>query len=194
MLRTVFLTLVSLSIAILGGAASVLWMLDRGYGIETLHAGEWTARPDLGTPQASPYAAATVARRGLLPLGRAEGLSFTAARDHGGAPLVLGCSYELSGKVPPSRFWTLYAADTAGRPLAASATRPSALHADSIVHRPDNSFTVAVSPHPAPGNWLALAGSGPLVLVLTLYDTPVASSTEISRVLMPRIQRVSCDG
>jgi hypothetical protein len=32
-----------------------------------------------------------------------------------------------------------------------------------------------------------------MMLVLALYDTPIASSTEISRVVLPRISRLGCE-
>jgi hypothetical protein len=51
---------------------------------------------------------------------------------------------------------------------------------------------VTASPHPTPGNWLLLSGTGRMILVLALYDTPIASSTEISRVVLPHISKLGC--
>lgn len=46
----------------------------------------------------------------------------------------------------------------------------------------------------APGNWLPVAGAGPLRFVLNFYDTPIAASTGLSDVKLPAILRIGCDG
>ena len=38
------------------------------------------------------------------------------------------------------------------------------------------------------GNWLPLEGQGDLVLVLTLYDTPAASSAGLVELVMPKVE------
>ena len=57
----------------------------------------------------------------------------------------------------------------------------------------DNSVTISVGHHPMPGNWLLPDGSGRLYFVLTFYDTPIASSTGLSDVSLPRIVKAGCD-
>lgn len=194
MFKTISLVLISLSIAVGGGAASVWYALDRQTGIETLRVGPWRASPEFGTPDASPYAKAELARRGTLVLGHAEGLSFVAATDDAHAPLSRRCSYSVAGNTPPARFWTLYATDSSAEPLAAAPRRPRAIFSRNILRQPDDSFLIAVGPHAAPGNWLPVEGTGAMRLVLTLYDSPVASNTEIARIELPRVTRLACDG
>lgn len=184
---------VALAIAIGGGAWSVRYALEHGFGMETLAVGPWQAYPDLGTPDASAYAKAVVARRGELPLGRAEGLTFHAADDSSGEALERNCSYRVAGELPIARFWTLYAADLSATPLPAIQAGRAALQSIAVLHGTDGSVVVTASPHPTPGNWLALSGTGRMVLVLGLYDTPIASSTEISRVILPHISRLGCE-
>jgi hypothetical protein len=99
----------------------------------------------------------------------------------------------MEGSLPPARFWTLSARD-AGNAVIAIDGRAPALHSQALLRRPDNSVVTTVSRHPAPGNWLALAGAGPFSLVLTLYDTAIASSARIAEVELPRIVREGCDG
>jgi hypothetical protein len=115
MLKTAFLTLLTLVIAIGGGTASLWYVLRTQDGVGAVAIGGWTAFPDIGTPNADPYSKARVARQGSLSLGRAEGLAFAAERDTGGALLRRECSYRIEGSTVPARFWTLYAADRAGR-------------------------------------------------------------------------------
>jgi hypothetical protein len=193
MLRIVLPVFVALAIALAGGAWSVRYALDRGLGMEALAIGPWRAYPDLGTPDASAYARAVVARRGELPLGRAEGLAFQAADDGSGATLERDCSYRIIGEMPVARFWTLYAVDPSMAPLAATGVREGRLQSNAVLHEADGAVIVTASPHPTPGNWLPLSGSGRMMLVLGLYDTPVASSTEISRVVLPRISKLGCE-
>jgi hypothetical protein len=192
MFRTVVPVFLALAIAIGGGAWSLRYALKHGFGMETLAVGPWEANPDLGTPNASAYAKAAVARRGELPLGRAEGLVFHALDDSSGAALERNCSYRIAGELPTARFWTLHAADTAMRPLPEPENQ-AAIQSTAVLHDTDDSVAVTASSHPVPGNWLPLSGTGRMILVFALYDTPIASSTEISRVVLPRISRLGCE-
>ena len=194
MIRIVLLTLATLAIAIGGGAASVWYALNVEEGIGAVTIDSWTAYPEMGAPDADPYSKARQARLGLLPLGRAEGLAFTASNDAGGAPLSRKCSYLIEGSTPPARFWTLYAADRALRMIPPEGRRKPALQSLAILRNPDNSFVIAVGPDATPGNWLRVSGSGPMVLVLTLYDTPVAGVIGAEDVQLPQVLRTACRG
>ncbi len=193
MLRNAVLTLVALAIAIGVGGGSVWYALDAQSGIGAIRIGPWTAFPDMGTPDADPYSQARVAREGVLALGRAEGLAFVAERDSDGQPLRRECAYTIEGQFPTARFWTLYAADQSLDAIDTGRPRPAALHSYEILRRPDNSAVISAGRHPAPGNWLLVPGTGALYFVLTFYDTPIASSTGLSDVRLPRIARGSCD-
>jgi hypothetical protein len=192
MLKTAFLTFLVLAIAIGGGAASLWYALRTQETIGAVTIDGWTAFPDIGTPNADPYSKARVARQGMLSLGRAEGLAFAVERDAGGAPLRRECAYRIEGSTPPARFWTIYAGDVAGRVIEAADGLKSALHSLELLRQPDNSFAIAVSSRPAPGNWLPVSGSGAMRLVLTLYDTPVAGSTGVSEVALPLVLEAGC--
>lgn len=193
MLKTAFLTAVFLVIAIGGGTASVWYALDRQDGFEAVKIGGWNAFPEIGTPEADPYSQARTARQGILTLGQAEGVSFIAQYDSAGERLRRGCSYSLEGHVPPARFWTLYAADENLSALNSHMRRPSALHSYEILRQPENGVLIAIGPQPAPGNWLIVGGSGAMLLVLTLYDTSIASSAGAADVDLPRLTKVTCD-
>lgn len=193
MLKTVFLVLVVLSVSILGGGASVWYALKANEGIGALTVGEWTAYPSLGTADADPYSKARVAREGILSLGQAEGLSFSAERDSGGEPLRRECRYRIEGPVPPARFWTLYAADPSGHVVRGGERRTAALNSYQLLRLPDNSVEISADAHPNPGNWLALSGKGPMALVLSFFDTPIASGTGASEIVLPTIVKAGCD-
>jgi hypothetical protein len=94
--------------------------------------------------------------------------------------------------MPTARFWTLYAVDPSMSPLPARGIRAAGLQSSAVLHETNGAVTVTASPNPTPGNWLALDGTGRMILVLGLYDTPIASATEISRVVLPRISKLGC--
>ena len=193
MLFRSFIVVVALAIALGGGAYSAWYAVNDFDGFGALKAGDWTAYPLEGTHEADPYSRARTAREGALPLGSAEGIAFYAYADHRGEPLMRGCEYRIQGNSPPARFWTLHAADDALVPLIPRAGLPEALHSEEVIRRQDGTYVIAIGPKPRPGNWLAVQGSGPLALVMTLYDTPVTGDSGLIGVTLPSISRVACD-
>jgi hypothetical protein len=194
MIRWISLILGVVVVAVTGGAASVWYMLQAQHGVGAMTVGPWTAYPEIGTPDADPYSKARIARDGVLTLGRAEGLVFVAERDSSARLLLRDCNYLIEGGAPTTRFWTLFAADEklAGLELADKADVP-AIQSRGILRQPDNSFVVGFGPHPVPGNWVRISGSGPMTLVLTLYDTPIEGDSGLVDLIFPRILRTSCD-
>lgn len=194
MLKSTFFTALALAVALVGGAGSVWLALERDFGFGAVAIGNWVAFPDYGTPQADPYSRARFSREADLALGRAEGLVFTARRDEAGAPLSRRCTYRMEGSLPPARFWTLSARDPDNAVIRIEGGRSPALHSRALLGRADESVLASISAHPMPGNWLAVDGAGAMALVLTLYDTAIASSARIAEVELPRIVREGCDG
>ena len=161
-----------------------------GFGALTL--GQWTSYPQAGTADADPYARAWAARAGTLALGRVEGLTFRASRDSDGARLAGTCSYVLSGQIPSNRLWTLRIEDETRNPLPVGGNRPSQVHGRAVLRAADGSVSITVSDRIAPNNWLYLDHEGPVHLVLTLYDTTIATSTGLRDVTMPIIRNAGC--
>ena len=194
MLKSTLLMTMILAIALIGGAGSVWLALERDFGFDTITIGSWTALPQYGTLEADPYSRARFSRDADLALGRGEGLVFIARQDSEGRSLAIDCDYTMQGSMPPARFWTLYARDNDDKIIDIEGGKPSALHSRALLRGADNIVTTHVSRHAAPGNWLATSGSGQFTLVLTLFDTSMASSSRISEVELPEIIRETCDG
>lgn len=192
MLKTIFLTALTLAIALGGGAGSVWLALERNFGFGTVSIGGWTAYPLRGTASADPYTKARFSREADLAIGQAEGLTFFATRDAAGDTLRFECDYRLEGSLPPARFWTLHVRDSDGAVSRPDGDRADALHSYALLREEDNAVTTTVSRFPAPGNWLATKGTGDLLLVLTLYDTSIASSARIEEVELPRVVPQGC--
>jgi hypothetical protein len=159
--------------------------------VDSMQLGAWTTWPNAGTSESDPYSRARLARHGELPLGAGEGLVLYATRDENGRALRGNCVYFVEGQTPPARLWTLGLESAAGNPLPGSAN-VTAIGSDAIVRRNDGSFLVVVSPRPYPGNWLTSDGTGPIRIVVRLYDTTARTLTELSDITMPAIRPGTC--
>lgn len=188
--------LTSTLFALIVASAVGLWLtyfaLTRGAAFGALTIGSWTAWPKTGTADADPYARASIARTGQLPVALGDGVSFTAKSDDNGRPLDGRCDVVLSGVTPAARFWTLSLYNNDGELIANSIDRYG-FSSQEIVRRADGSFEIEVSPRANPGNWLPTAGVDRYTLVLRLYDTAVGVATKAGReVPMPAIETRSC--
>jgi hypothetical protein len=116
-------TLFALAVAAAVGLGATYLTLTRGAAFGALTIGSWTAWPKTGTADADPYARATIARTGQLPVALGDGVSFTAQTDDSGKLLDGRCDIVLSGVTPAARFWTLTLYNTEGGLVANSVDR-----------------------------------------------------------------------
>jgi hypothetical protein len=185
-------TLFALAVAAAVGLGTTYLTLTRGAAFGALTIGSWTAWPKTGTADADPYARATIARTGQLPVALGDGVSFTAQTDDSGKLLDGRCDIVLSGVTPAARFWTLTLYNTEGGLVANSVDRYG-FSSQEIVRHADGSFEIVVAPRANPGNWLPTGGIERYALVLRFYDTAVGVSTKAGRELpMPAIASRSC--
>lgn len=190
MFQRILLIILSLVIAIGGGAWSVNYALDTFDGFGRLTIGQWEAFPLAGTAEADAYARARAAKRGDISLGRTEGLIFQLWQDNNHHPLKSQCTYLLKGLLPETRLFTLYGVDHELRPLWIDDKLPTELYSGNVVWDKDGTLNVVISPSAQPGNWLATAGNRQYGLLLTLYDTPIATSTALQTLNMPVVEAV----
>ena len=184
--------LLSASLGAVLGLTATYYSVERGLGFGAVQAGPWTVWPRSGSPEADPYARATLARTGELPLGLAEGLTFIARGDSSGAPLSNDCIYQIAGQMPPARFWTLSTATRDGGLIANSAGRYGFTSAE-ILRAAGGAFSITVSRGVQPGNWLPLGSADGFLLVLRFYDTPVsATASALNAAIMPLITKNGC--
>jgi hypothetical protein len=185
-------SLFALAVAALVGLGATYFALTRGAAFSGLSIGSWTARPKTGTVEADPYARATIARTGQLPIALGDGVSFTAQTDDNGKLLDGRCDVVLSGVTPTARFWTLTLYNADGDLIANSVNRYG-FTSQEIVRRADGSFEIVVAPRATAGNWLPTGGVERYQLALRFYDTAVGVSTKAGReVPMPAISTRSC--
>lgn len=183
--------LYALTIGALLGLGLTWWSLSGGPGFAALASGPWTAWPRAGTQDADRYARATLARSGDLPLGSGEGIAFLAERDSAGSVLDGRCRYSVTPIDPPARWWTLSLYDQSGGLVDNPAGRYGLTSAE-VVRQGDGLVSASINAEAMPGNWLP-GPTGRFILVLRLYDTPIAASLSSSdAVVLPSIVREAC--
>ncbi len=191
-MRLLIGSLFAFAVATLVGLGATYLALTRGAAFGALTIGAWTAWPKTGTAEADPYARASIARTGQLPVGLGDGVSFSAQADDKRKILDGRCDVVLDGITPTARFWTLTLYNVAGQLVANSVNRYG-FTSQEIVRRADGSFEIVVAPRASAGNWLPTGGVDRYVLVLRLYDTAVGVSTRAGREApMPNIVTRGC--
>jgi hypothetical protein len=185
-------TLFALVVAAAVGLGGTYLALTRGAAFGALRIGSWTAWPKTGTQDADPYARASIARTGRLPIALGDGLTFIAKHDDDGRPLDGRCDVLLSGVTPAARFWTLTLYNLNGE-LVANSLRRYDFTSQEIVRHGDGSFVIVVAPRANPGNWLPTGGIDRYQLALRFYDTAVGVATKEGREIpMPTIKTRRC--
>lgn len=172
--------LFALAVAAVIGLGTTWLALSQGAAFGAVTIGAWTAWPRSGTRDVDPYARATIARSGELPVASGDGVAFVARTDDDGKPLDGRCSVAITGTTPQARFWTLTLYDPQGR-LIGNVVDRQGFTSEEIVRHADGSFEIVVAPRARPGNWLPTNGAVRYVLVLRLYDTPVGVATRAAR-------------
>ena len=174
------------------GIASAVWATDHLPFFGEMRIGDWTAYPSVGRADPDPYTRAYLARTGALPLAAAEGIAFEMHADSQGRPLNAACNYNIVGKTPSARRWTLRIERGGLAYDAGDPALPVSLHSRGLLHAQDGTFDIGVSPIPVPGNWLYTGPDGPFSLVLTLYDTTIASDIGLTKLTMPEVRFGGC--
>lgn len=191
-MRLILITLLALIIATVVGLGATWMTTTRGTEFGTLTIGAWTARPRTGTTEIDPYARATIARSGALPIGTGDGIAFSARTDGKKHPLDGRCDVVVKGVTPAARFWTLTLYDRKGR-LVANSLQRYGFTSEEIVRSSDGSFVIHIAARARSGNWLPTGGIERYVLLLRLYDTPVGVATRTQRdAPMPSIETTGC--
>ena len=191
-MRFLLSSLFAFAIATLVGLGSTYLALSRGAAFGALRIGAWTAWPKTGTSEADPYARATIARSGQLPIGLGDGVSFSAQTDDDGKFLDGRCDVLLRGTTPTARFWTLTLYNNGGQLVPNSVSR-FGFTSQEIVRFADGTFEITVAPRASEGNWLPTGGIERYHLVMRLYDTAVGVSTRAGKeVPMPVVRTRNC--
>lgn len=167
-----------------------LWVLFRhAQDSGTVQAGAWQANLRAGSEAANMVERAVVARVGFLALNRSETIYFVARTDSLGQSLRSECSYEVVGKPPSARWWsiTAYAADYFLFPD--SAHRYSVTRATAPLDS-EGRFRFSVGAVSGAEPWLPSHGRGQMYLTLRLYQPARDIAENPATLDAPRIQQV----
>jgi hypothetical protein len=172
------------------GLFATWFTVERGSMPGAVTNGPWTTNLAAGNSQSDPYTRAKVAIHGLLALNRSETIYYSAARDGDGEPLDGRCVYEISGRDPDARWWsiTAYGADDFLIPNPAGRYSVSKT---TVSRAPDGDFSVQVGGANSGANWIPLAPER-FVLTLRLYNPGPAVALDPAHVALPALKKVSC--
>ncbi len=191
-MRLFFGSCFTLILAAALGLGATWLTLTRGVAFGAMNIGAWTAWPKSGSVDIDPYARATIARSGELPIGTGDGVAFYARTDDAGNPLDGRCTFVINGMTPAARYWTVTLYDAQGRLVANTIDRHGFTSAE-IVREASGGFAINVGPRARPGNWLPSGGIEQFVLVWRLYDTPIGvASLTTKEGPMPAVVRKGC--
>ncbi len=190
--------LILLACLILGlglGSVSALWMGGMIKGGPTIgnaiDVGGWRSDWSIGSPQANPYVRARVARNGLMGLSKDEAVYFIKDVDDFGERLSENCTYRVSGRDLPARWWSItlydeeaYLPDNEDNALSFDATDASGDWAFQISSTPPDAEDMA---------WVSSRAAGAFDLTLRLYTPSTDLIENPKRTLRtPTIELVSC--
>ena len=191
-MRLLFGSCFTLILAAAIGLAATWMTTTRGVAFGSLSVGAWTAWPKNGSVDIDPYARATIARTGELPIGTGDGVAFYARTDDAGNNFDGRCTFTISGLTPAARYWTLTLYNLDGG-LVPNAIDRHGFTSEEIVRQINGQFVINVAPRARPGNWLPTGGIERYVLVWRLYDTPIGVATRTTKEgPMPAVTRTGC--
>ena len=191
-MRLLFGSFFTLILAAAIGLGATWVTTTRGVAFGSLRVGAWTAWPKNGSVDIDPYARATIARTGGLPIGTGDGVAFYARTDDAGNNFDGRCTFTVSGMTPAARYWTLTLYNLDGG-LVPNAIDRHGFTSEEIVRQINGQFVINVAPRARPGNWLPTGGIERYVLVSRLYDTPIGVATRTTKEgPMPAVTRTGC--
>ena len=128
-MRLILISLITLVLAGAVGLGATWLTAARGTSFGALTIGAWTARPRTGTVGIDPYARASVARSGELPIGAGDGVAFSATAAFQAAVVVCGApagTGSLRGRSGPAARISASCREAAARsPASAPVSRPA---------------------------------------------------------------------
>lgn len=192
-LRRILAWIAAVAVGIVLGAASAWATLEiwsKGSGERY---GQWTFNRAAGSSAAGPYTRAIIAREGLLALSAREALYFNLTEDQDGRSLSEDCIYELAGREPAARWWsvTLYAEDAY---LAQNSDHAHSVDASHVQTGPDGIWRIRIAPvRGDAANWLSSrAARRDFSLTLRVYNPQRDFRADADT--LPRLRRSSCAG
>ena len=175
---------------------AVTWVVtSRGGMGDSVADGPWKTSLVVGSTQSDPYTRARVALHGLLALNRKETIYYTATTDSEGRALDGHCIYEIRGRDPNARWWsiTAYGDDDF---LIPNDENLYSVSASSVGRAKDGAFHVQVGglnvhQNKVDANWIP-TGTKSFSLTLRLYNPSPDVALDPEHAVLPSLKKVSC--
>ncbi len=174
---------------VLGLAATWATVIRGGWGGDVTD-GPWKTSLTAGSSEGGMYQRASVAVHGLLALNRSETIYYTANTDSAGERLSGACRYVVTGRDPPTRWWSITAYGADDYLIANPAGRYS-VSKNSVMRAADGTFRVRVAQGGSGANWIP-PGSGPFSLSIRLYNPDAKVAADPAHVALPVITKEGC--
>ena len=183
--------LVMIALAGLAGVLSANYVVQGRAGLIKQSSGQWLWWPNAGSAAIDPYTRFHFLSQRRLPMSKFETFEVETAVDDAGQPLSTDCVYEVTGKVPDTRWWSL--ASYVPNEPDVQPQSDNVLTANDAVAEADGSIVVTISSDVSTGNWLRPSGDDEFTLVLRLYNpvNGLGSAAALSSD-MPSVMRRSC--
>lgn len=184
-----FLVLVGLACLI--GVLSANYVVQGRAGLVNRTSGQWVWWPNAGSPAVDPYTRFHFVAQSRLPMSSFETFEIETAQDKSGRPLDAGCIYQLAGRIPEARWWSLASYVPGGS--NGSATPEYTLSAHDVIAEDDGSVVITISNEIRAGNWIKPMGDDEFTLLLRLYNpvNGLGSAAALSGE-MPSVIRQGC--
>jgi hypothetical protein len=168
----------------------VTWLMVFRITLGGVTDGPWKTNLTTGSAQTNPYHRASVAVHGLFALNQSEAIYYTANIDGEGRALDGRCRYEISGRDPDARWWsiTAYGRDDY---LIPNPSHRYSVSKTAIARDAGGAFAVQVGGDTGGENWIPV-GSEEFSLALRLYNPGPGVLVDPAHAVLPALKRVSC--
>jgi hypothetical protein len=177
------------------GCGSAIAVSRGALGDDSLTNQGWATNLTVGAKAANPWVRARIAMVGLLALNKTETVYFDRMTDESGARLRADCTYQLSGKPLPARWWsiTLYAQDNM---LARNTDEAASLDKTRLAARNSTGdWEAIVGPHQPDDPqafWISTRNGGDFALTLRLYNPADSTSRALGSIALPQLRPLYC--
>ena len=158
----------------------------------------WTSIPSAGDPKRSIYTRAYVSTHGLFALSKPESVYFSSEIDIEEAALDGSSCYVLSGNEIQSasiipRWWSLTVYNNDGY-LVESNEKQYSYNSENVIYNSNGEFEIYLAGKPSNNisNWLKTPSEELFSVILRVYQPGEEFFSNLSRVDLPIIKKVSC--
>ena len=158
----------------------------------------WNSIPSAGDPKRSIYTRAYVSTHGLFALSKPESVYFSSEIDIEEAALDGSSCYVLSGNEIQSasiipRWWSLTVYNNDGY-LVESTEKQYSYNSENIIYNSNGEFEIYLAGKPSNNisNWLKTPSEELFSVILRVYQPGEEFFSNLSRVDLPIIKKVSC--